>query len=735
MKCSPGNLARLLCAAFFVLLFFVWGTAGRFWAPLTVYAPSFHILFAALCAILFLFAPLRRPFPAIGAALVTRRYLVFPLAAFVATLLIGLLVFQGLPHIQDGIHYRMMADQLAHGRMDHPMHPHYEFFRFLYLIPDGERIASLFLPGYPLFLAPFALIGVTFLANPLLTAANVALAGRIADDLYGPRVSAAAMALAILSPFLMIMGGTGLAHPFCAFLTLTAVLFFLRARREGSGRRALIFAAVAGSSLGWLAFCRPQNAFLLALPLALAALIELRRQGTVPRGLALTAAFLPWLVVLLFHNAHYTGDLLTLRQELYFNYSEPNDGCFGLGLGRACPNATWRPLPDDGFTVTAAAIVTYHRLAPLIANTLGHPLLFLLVPLAFLFARGGGLRRELFLAALFLMTVGGHFFYYFDGNVFGPRYYYETSFFLTILAAFGLIALADRIAEMRRPLLLAAPLGGFVAAAYLFTAVVILPPLFDSYAFGFWGVGRALADEVTRQGIHNAVVFIQPEQYIGSGLAVMRHDDWDRNDVVYVRDLGDRPNSALMHYYAPQGRKFYRALFTDIRTATVPPLITPIPEPDLPPNYLVAEMEDKHYPLRGVPDYCNEYPNRSDLSKYVSFPPPESIGVGFSKRAFFCRFNAPGQFYEFGQNFFVAGRYTIDIVGVTGPEMGRFRLFVDGREAGLVDFAGDRYEKVIRQVEATVGSGFHILRIEPTDTSRDTYFLLDLMEFFRRPEE
>ena len=734
MKGSPDTLARLLCAAFFVLLFFVWGTAGRFWTPFAVYAPSFHILFAALCVILFL-APVRRPVPAIGAAFTTHRYLLFPLAAFIATLLITILVFQGIPHIQDGIHYRMMADQLAHGRMDHPMHPHYEFFRFLYLIPDGERIASLFLPGYPLFLAPFALFGIAFLANPLLTAANVAIVGRIADDLYGPRVSAAAMALAILSPFLMIMGGTGMAHPFCAFLTLTAVLFFLRSRREEHGRRALIFAAIAGFSLGWLAFCRPQNAFLLALPLALAALFELRRRGTVPRGLALSAAFLPWLVVLLLHNAHYTGDLFTLRQDIYFNYSEPNDGCFGLGLGRACPNATWRPLPDDGFTLTAAVIVTYHRLAPLIANTLGHPLLFLLVPCAFLFARGRRLRRELFLASIFLMTVGGHFLYYFDGNVFGPRYYYETSFFLMILAASGLVALADRIAAARRPHLFAAPVGGFVAAAYLFTAAVILPPLFDSYAFGFWGVGRALADEVARQGIHNAVVFIQPEQYIGSGLAVMRHDEWDANDVVYVRDLGDRPNSALMHHYAPQGRRFYRALFTDIRTATVPPLITPIAGPDLPPNYLVAEMEDKHYPLRGVPDYCNEYPNRSDLSKYVSFPPPESIGVGFSKRAFFCRFTAPGQFYEFGQQFFLAGRYTIDVVGVTGPEMGRFRVLIDGRATGIVDFTGERYEKVIRQVEATVPSGFRRIRLDPEDAARETYFLLDLMEFFRRPEE
>jgi len=737
MKFSRCDMVRAAAALFFTLLFFVWGTAGKFWRPFQLYVPWFYLLLAGLTAI-FLLPPLRAAAVALFSRIVPRRYILFPLLALCVTLLINRLVFQGLPHIQDSINYLFMAEQFAAGRLDHPMHPFYEFFRFLYLIPDGEKIYSLFLPGYSLFLVPFVMIGVPFIVNPLLTAANVALVGRIADDLYGPRVSTAAMALAILSVFLMVMGGTFMGHPFCAALTLGTVLCFLRARREETGKRALRYAAAAGFALGWLVFTRPQNALFLALPLALAALVEIRRRGTVPRGLVLTAAFLPWLVALFLYNAHYTGDPLLFKQDPYFNYSEPNEFCHRFGIGRGCPHSNWTVLPEEGLSWGHAAYVTYRRLSPLILNTFGHPLLFLLIPCAFLFYRSERPKKALFLASLFLFSTGGYFFFYFDGNVFGPRYYYETTFFLAILAALGLVALSDRIAATPRPHLFAAPLGGLVAAAYLSFAFIVLPDLLTIYSLGFWKVERSLSAEIERQGIHNAVVFIDREELIGSGFSVMRHDDWDRNDVIYVRDLGVRPNSALMHYYAPQGRKFYRARYEKIENNERPPEITPLTDIELPPNYVVTELEDKLYPLTGAPDYCNRYPNRPDLDRYSALPPPGELGIGFSKGALFCRFTAPGQFYDLGQHLAVAGRYSVEFVGVTGPVMGAFRVLIDGREAGRIDFTGERYEKVTRRIDADLEAGSHRIRLEPETSGREVYFLLDLVEFFTdaasRPE-
>ncbi|HOW51141.1 MAG TPA: hypothetical protein PLV42_03735 [bacterium] len=732
MNARRDDMVRISFGIVFLLLFFIWATGGKFWTPLAIHFPAFHLLLAALTA-LALVPSIRRAGAALWGRLENVRYLFFPLCAFCGALLVDLLIFQGLPHIQDSIHYRIMADQLAHGRLDLPMVPYYEFFRYLYLVPDGEKIYSLFLPGYSLFLLPFTMLGIPFIANPILTAVNILVLGRIADDLFGPRVSAAAMTLAILSSFLMVMGGTGMAHPFCALMTLLTVFFFIRSRAETSKRRSLIFAAAAGSSLGWILFIRPQNATLLALPLALTALAEIRRSGTFLRGIALTLAFLPWLLLLLAYNFNYTHDLFSLRQDSYFNYSEPNDDCFGLGLGRGCPNADWMVLPDEGLTLTHAAVVTYHRLSLLIVNTFGHPLLFLLIPLAFFLRRGG--RRELFIAAPFLATVGGYYFYYFDGNVFGPRYYYETTFFLMILAALGLVRLSEHIAASSRSRLYGAALGGFMAASYIFYAAVVLPPILSTYALDYWGVSRSLSQTAQRMNIHNAVIFVDNEELIGSGFAVMRHDDWDKNDIIFVRDLGIRSNSALLHYYRTKGRTFYRARYDSLQTHLRPPTITPLADAELPADYIVAEMEDKRYPLRGEPDYCNEYPNRPDLSRYVSFPPPDKLGIGFSKKAFFCRFRHTDEYYTFGQNILVAGRYTIEFVGVTGPEMGRFRVFIDETPVGTIDFTGARYEKVSRQVTADLTAGFRFIRLEPEDRTRDTYFLIDFVEFFRKPAE
>ena len=729
MKFSRCDMVRAAAALFFLLLFFVWGTAGKFWRPFQLHVPWFYLLLAGLTA-LFLLPPVRATAMALSARIVPRRYILFPIIALGATILINRLVFQGLPHIQDSINYLFMAEQFAAGRLDLPMHPHYEFFRFLYLIPDGEKIYSLFLPGYSFFLVPFVMTGIPFIVNPLLTAANVAIVGRIADDLYGPRVSAAAMAIAILSFFVMVMGGTFMAHPFCALLTLGAVLFFLRSRREGTGGRALRYAAAAGFALGWLVFTRPQNALFLALPLALAALFEIRRKGTVARGLVLTAAFLPWLVALLFYNAHYTGDPLLFKQDPYFNVSEPNEFCHRFGIGRGCPHSNWTVLPEEGLTWGHAAYVTYRRLSPLILNTFGHPLLFLLIPCAFLFYRAERPRKAIFLAALFLFSAGGYFFFYFDGNVFGPRYYYETTFFLVILAALGLVALSDRIAASGRPRLFSAALGGLVAASYLSFALFVLPDLLTTYAKGFWKVERSLSAEIERLGIHNAVVFIDREELFGSGFAVMRHDDRDANDVIYARDLGVRPNSALMHYYAARGRAFYHARYEKIENNELPPVITTIAHTELPPNYVVAEMEDKLYPLTGAPDYCNRYPNRPDLDRYSALPPPGELGIGFSKAALFCRFRAPDEYYDMDQHLAVAGRYSVEFVGVSGPAMGAFRVMIDGRPAGNIDFTGEKYEKVTRRIDAHLAAGLHRIRLEPQTTGRDVYFLLDLVEFF-----
>ena len=49
-----------------------------------------------------------------------------------------------------------------------------------------------------------------------------------------------------------------------------------------------------------------------------------------------------------------------------------------------------------------------------------------------------------------------------------------------------------------------------------------------------------------------------------------------------------------------------------------------------------------------------------------------------------------------------------------------------------IDFTGDRYEKIIRPLEATLSAGFHYIRLEPETHTGDVYFLLDFVEFFAR---
>lgn len=716
------KLIRIVIAIVFFILFFIWGTGLKLQLPFTLYFPNYHLILAA-CLVIFSFKRARETVTAIFMKAESICYLLFPVLGFVLALLINIFVFGMIPHIQDSVHYIMMAENFAKGQLHAPMHPFYEFFHFLYQIPDGDKMYSLFLPGFSFLLVPFVLTGTVFLANPLIMSALVLLAGKIADRLFGRRVAALTMLLTVLSTFLLVMGGTFMAHPFCALMTLAAVYFYMLT--FDSFRP--IYPVVSGFAIGWLMMTRPQNALFVFAALAFFTIFRLKEQGAIYKIILFGAGLVPWLAILLVYNSYYTGDPLIFKQDVYFNYSEPRHFCHRFGIGSGCPGSNWTVLPVEGLTWSHAVYVTFRRLSPLITNTLSHPYIFgfiVFTMLAWIGNRKEGIAK-LFLAGLFLFTATGYFFFYFDGNVYGPRYYYEVTFFLVILMAKGIAEFLGMNLRFK------GIEAGRIAFLSLFTATVIfemffiIPPLFKQYSAGFWHVDNLLKDEVKKRDIHNSVIFVAPEMRYGSGFVAMRYDDFDKNDNIYLIDLGEKPNSAVMHYY--KNRKHYLARYDDQEYTGNIPVITPV-EPYLPPNYIVIEMEDKRYPLKGSPDYCNVYPERRHLMDYVAFP---ELHFDFSKLALYCRFKKADEFYTFGQYFELTGNYGVDVVAVTGPVMGRFKVLVDGRQVGELDFRSADYQKQVRSFSAGFSKGFHLITFEPVDVDPKDgkYFFIDFIEF------
>ena len=725
-----NRIVKSLILIVTVFVFFFWATFGNIFLPLALFFPTFHvffILFAALFAFLFK----KYDLSVIDLKFGRSPFFVLPAAAFVISLVIAFLFFQGIPHIQDSVNYLVMAENFVAGRLHSRMPEHYEFFQYAYMIPDGEKLYSVFLPGFSFFLIPFVMLGIPVVVNPLLTALNVFLTGKIAEKLFDRKIAVITMFFMLFSVFFIVMGGTWMAHSFCMTLTLSAILSYLGMIEKRSVR----FPAILGISLGWLAWTRPQNTLFAGIPLiAHYGYTILRKRDprifaeALKKGAVSLLFFAPFLASLLYYNSIYTGDPLIFKQDLFFNYSEPRSFCHRFGLGTGCPRSNWIELPLEGLTFTHALLVSYRRLSSLIMNLFLHPLTLILIPFAFIFTRN---RKDfgnlLFLFSIFFVSLAGYFFFYFDGNVFGPRYLYETSFLLLIIMAYSSnMILEGGFVRAKTDKILKIMMFSLMAAGVLYQTVYVFPALKSSYEKSFWNISADLKKTLDAKGITEGVVFIAPPTMYGSGYALMDFTRFENNRIIYVMDLGEKQNKRIMFEYP--GKKYYWALFEKMEHNSKPPDIFEL-APQVDTGEIHVELESKFYPLTGSPDYCNTFPERSYLDVYLEMTPPYEYLLPY-QFTMFCRFVNTEQYYDFKQKVNKSGEYTLHVNGIQGKEMGNFDILIDGVKAAELNFHTPTKKMTDIHFKVRLEKGLRDFRIVPRElVSKYNYFMIDSIDF------
>ena len=723
-------ISKILIVTACFLIFFFWATFGNFFQPFTASFPAFHILF-----ILFMifFSLLFKKYAFTGMKLDFGRspFFILPAAAFVIAIVIAFVFFQGIPHIQDSLNYLIMAENFAVGRLHDKMPEHYEFFQYAYMIPDGEKLFSIFLPGFSFLLVPFVIIGIPVIVNPLLTAANVFLTGKIAEKLFDRKIAVISMFFMLFSTFFIVMGGTWMAHPFCMTLTLTAVWSYLQMVENKSVR----YPVILGISLGWLAWTRPQNTLFTGIPLILhyGCVILKKRDAKVfvealKRGSFALLAFVPFLVSLLYYNSIYTGDPFIFKQDIFFNYSEPRNFCHRFGLGTGCPRSNWIELPVEGLTFSHALLVSYRRLSSLIMNFFLHPVTFVLLPFSFMFAKNrDDFYKLLFLFSLFFVNLAGYFFFYYDGNVFGPRYFYETSFFLMIIFAYSFnLVLEGSFASAKNVKIVKIVTFSMILAGMVYQTFYTVPALKKSYTKSFWNISADLKKALDAKGITEGVVFVAPVTMYGSGYVQMEFGHFENNKIIYVRDWGERQNRRIMYEYP--GKRYFWAPFKKMEYNTDPPEIIEIFAPE-DTGEIHVELENKFYPLKGSPDYCNVFPERSYLDVYLEMTPPYEYLSAY-EFVMFCRFVNTDQFYDFKQKVNKSGEYKLTVRGLQGKEMGNFDLLIDGKKAAELNFY--TMEKKMTEISFTarLDRGLHEFKLVPRElVSKYNYFMIDWIDF------
>lgn len=465
-----------------------------------------------------------------------------PIAAAAATgsfVLFHFGALRGCPHVSDEVVYIFQAKTLARGTLAAPAPNAPSFFTYLNIIIDTAtgKWFGIYPPGWPGVLAPFIACGIPWLANAVVNALALLAIYRLGCEFFGRRAAGLALLLGLLSPFVWVMGASFLSHPLATLLAATALL----GPAVGLRRDKLLPIAAGGLSLGGLVLTRPLDGIVIAVALAL----WLTRARAGKAAALLFAAALPGVAALLLYNRALTGEPFLFPQQLY----NPRDTLgFGPGVGKV---ATWGSV---GHTPLKALYNLAANLQALATNLFGWPFVsFAFVPFAYLTRRPRWWRGLKLLTAVAVLFALGYACYWYDGVMYGPRFYYTLLPLWLLGTAAGLINL-HKIFTVRRVKWLV-PVA--TAVLFLFSFVVYLPRYVGKLRASYNLMDNAAWTAAKKVGVRNGIILHPPydRAYPSYGAVFWRNSPWLDTAVIWAKDLG--PLNGQLRCSFP-AKPFYR---------------------------------------------------------------------------------------------------------------------------------------------------------------------------------
>lgn len=488
------------------------------------------------------------------------------LASFGTTAFIINSYGSGMPHVPDEQSYLFQAKVLAAGRLAVPPPAVVEPFGIgvppLVGVNDGKW-ASVYPFGHPLMLAVGERFGLVSYVPPLVGAACVLLVFLLGRRLYGTRVGVLAAILLAASPFFLMNASNFMSHNTTAFYLLMSL--FLLATAD---RRPWVMTALSGVFLGLVFASRPLTGVALVPPFALFLAVPLvwpgRRVDTVKRGLVFAAAGFAMLLLYWAYRYGTTGDPF---------YVEPIQGGPNA-LGFSGEHNFDRGMSNQQTQMGYLALVLHNW-------PISTGLVLALLP----FVLGTRLRWDWFLLGCAVCMMSAYVAYFYDGLMYGPRFWYEAAPLLILLTArgadraAGLIAAAvQRVEVGPRPW----PKGTQRASLTIVYALLISfaalgvhdwlrgdsadwrsdhVPRHAQDLRRFNGVDDRLVREIRDAGLENALVLVDecPQWWCFGSVAWM-NSPWLDGDVVIARYLDDHVDDLLAAF---PDRDVYRAAYTD----------------------------------------------------------------------------------------------------------------------------------------------------------------------------
>lgn len=407
---------------------------------------------------------------------------VLSLVAVLMAYLVADLVFERIPHLEDEMAYIWQAQVAAKGQLTIPSPPLPKSF-FVPFVVDyhGVRFGK-YPPGWPALLALGVLLGARAWVNSLLAGLAVWLTYRLGQKIFDDRVALLAAFLTLTSPFFLLNSGSLLSHPWSLVLSLALALawlnLFIPPADAAPRPPAWILVGVAGLSLGVLTLTRPLTALGVGLPFFFHGLVLLWRGAPVQRRRVLLIGILVATMATLVPLWQFavTGDPLLNPYTLWWEYDKVG---FGEGFG----------LQEGGHSLHWGWINLLNSLKAGAKDFLGWGRIsWLFLPFGLWAARGN--RRAWLAAGVLPALILVYLTYWIGSQLYGPRYYYEGLYSLTLLTAAGIFWLGTCPSQsnLRR----AFTIGVSVLVVFLvgYNLIVFQPQRFNGMR-GLYGVSRA----------------------------------------------------------------------------------------------------------------------------------------------------------------------------------------------------------------------------------------------------
>jgi 4-amino-4-deoxy-L-arabinose transferase-like glycosyltransferase len=462
--------------------------------------------------------------------------LALSLAAVITAYFVADKIFERLPHLEDEWAYIWQAQVAAKGQLAIPSPEHPNSILIPFVVDyHGLRFGK-YPPVWPVVLAFGERLNARAWVNPLLAGLGIWLTYRLGKKVFDAETGLLAAFLTLTSPFFLINSGTLLSHPLTYVLSAIFSLAWLDtflpipSTKINQNIPPWMTVLVAGLALGLLAFSRPLTAIGVALPFIIHGIllllqgsksIKLRAAGIGGIALLLALMFFLWQYAV-------TGNPLLNPYTLWWSYDRIG---FGVGIGTAL----------DGHTFIHAWDNLKLSLNSGWRDLFGWGTIsWLFLPFGLWAARR---NRSAWLTGSIYWSLAAVYMLYWVGSwVYGPRYYYEGFFSITLISAAGIFWLAKRgrIMEWATVALV------FILIGYNF--IYYLPDRLSEMQ-GLFGVRRSLlAPFQTPQAalMTPALVIVHPRQaWREYGALTELEDPWLSTPFIVAYSRGKEADAAL----------------------------------------------------------------------------------------------------------------------------------------------------------------------------------------------